>query len=427
MEADEYKLLSERRNIDASTIDDALSVVKQFIIENQLIIYGGQAIDYAMKLKGEYLYHDDIRPDFDFFSPDNVNMAYKLSKILYDKNFPNISCIYAMHVQTMRVRINFINIADISYIDKDIFDKIPTLVYDKMRFAHPHFQRIDMHFAFVYPFNPLMDDITHRWEKDIKRFNTLDRLYPIEPAMKDKIISHTIKTSIPEDINVIYTGFVAYHYLVPEDNDIKVVFKGNNIELTCPDFHETVDILSEYCEEYAEKNNLSWYEPWRDVIPDSVFSKDKKIHILSLAFQQFAINKTENDIILSGVQFTLMWFLQKAIFVDENYMRYYINILKKMDKFIDDVNDNNKFLLSIYAPSVVTAGKYNISYAMILSLARILEKVSSIPEDLIVDKGAVELLKSMPKNLYLNASNVGSIPVYNYDSIIYKCGGKIIE
>ena len=47
-----------------------LDIVKDFIIENKLIITGGMAIDYALKLKGDKLYEDNQLPDYDFYTPD---------------------------------------------------------------------------------------------------------------------------------------------------------------------------------------------------------------------------------------------------------------------------------------------------------------------------------------------------------------------
>lgn len=413
----EFKLLSERRSVDKSVIDSALEIVKDFIIEHNLIIYGGQAIDYAMRLKGKFLYHDDIRPDFDCYSDDNVNLAYKLAKILADKNFGNISCIYGMHVQTMRVRVDFTSVCDISHIPKKIYEMIPTLNYNNMRIVHPYFQRIDMHFAFVYPYNPIMDDIQNRWEKDITRFNALDELYPIvdENASK-KVFTHTIKVVVPDEIeNIIYTGFVAYHFLVPDDASIKISIDKRTISVTCPDFHPTIDILSE---DICELPDSEWRESWLDQIPERMIYK-KVLNIMSVQNRLFAVNLAEGKLI-SNIQFTLLWFLYHALFIDGKYMRYYVNILREMEKY-----DNDEIIKTIYAPSVVVSGSTNLNFALIITLAKILDKAKTRPDDLIIGESAIELLRDMPKNIYLNngRNKEPIIPVHEYTSPIYQRNG----
>jgi hypothetical protein len=52
----------------------ATQIVRDFIISRERILYGGTAIDYALRLKGEKIYPDDRldAPDFDFFSPTHI-------------------------------------------------------------------------------------------------------------------------------------------------------------------------------------------------------------------------------------------------------------------------------------------------------------------------------------------------------------------
>ena len=66
---DYYTNLSNVRSVIYDNITDALTIVKQFIISNDLILVGGMAIDFALKLKGDQIYTDDQLPDYDFDSP----------------------------------------------------------------------------------------------------------------------------------------------------------------------------------------------------------------------------------------------------------------------------------------------------------------------------------------------------------------------
>jgi hypothetical protein len=178
-EANTQKITS-LRDVDAPMADRALEIVRKFISERGLILYGGQAVDYALQLCGDSIYPLYQRPDFDFYSPNHVRDAYDLADILSLAGFKQVGAIRAIHLQTMRVKSDFVFVADISYAPPSVFSRLPTLSYSGMRFLHPDFQRMDMHLAFCFPFNdPPREDIFNRASKDLKRLRLLQHHYPI--------------------------------------------------------------------------------------------------------------------------------------------------------------------------------------------------------------------------------------------------------
>ena len=133
------------------------------------------SIDFALKLKQhDGIYKDDILPDYDFYSHQHFKDAYDLAQWLNRLGFKNISVINAMHPSTMKVRINFITIADITYIPKVILDNIPFLKYKGFHIVHPHYQMIDQHRSLSYPYeNAPRETIMNRMKKDMKRYDLL--------------------------------------------------------------------------------------------------------------------------------------------------------------------------------------------------------------------------------------------------------------
>ncbi len=178
-----YESLLFNRDIYKDQLTLALEEVRKFIISEKLILTGGMAIDFALREKGSSLYPDDALPDYDFYSSDFSNCAYKLGKRLCDIGLPNISVIGAFHPTTMRVRVEFVTVADITYIPKKILEIIPTMkTADGLIYEHPFFKYMNMHRALSYPFeNPPMEVILHRWKKDVCRFDRLYKYYPITP------------------------------------------------------------------------------------------------------------------------------------------------------------------------------------------------------------------------------------------------------
>ena len=119
---------------------EAIEVVKKFIIDHKLIIYGGSAIDYALRLKGDKIYPDDLLkvPDLDMYSPNNVEHSYQLADIFYKMGYKEARAINALHMETMRVDLvdnHFI--ADITYRPPELFETLPYLEYKGMRIIHP--------------------------------------------------------------------------------------------------------------------------------------------------------------------------------------------------------------------------------------------------------------------------------------------------
>ncbi len=178
----DFELTAEKRDVDGGLLDRALEVVRAFIVERGLVLYGGTAIDRALRLKGAKLYPDEERPDYDAYSPRNVDDARELADRMHAAGLPNVGAIRAIHAQTMKVKTDFQFVADITYAPPQVFERLPVVTYQGMKVVHPDFQRMDMHLAFCFPFSGApREDIYNRWRKDLKRFNMLDELYPITP------------------------------------------------------------------------------------------------------------------------------------------------------------------------------------------------------------------------------------------------------
>jgi len=178
-----YKNLVVRRSANYKIIEEGLDIVKQFIIDHDVILVGGLAIDLALKLKnnGVGIYADDEIPDYDFITPNFDTYAYMLAKILCDKDFPGSQVIGATHITTLRVRVDFIPIADITYVHPKVYSEISYIKIGGMKVIDPQWQKLDLHRSLALPFeNPPQYPILHRWKKDITRFKLMNEAYPLE-------------------------------------------------------------------------------------------------------------------------------------------------------------------------------------------------------------------------------------------------------
>lgn len=178
----EFADLAEKRATIFPEISKALDIVRKFIVDKKLIIYGGMAIDLNLKKNGHVgIYEEDIIPDYDFMSPDFYNDSNELARILQTEGFHNVSAINTLHITSRKVRVNYVPVADITYIPENIYKNLPYVQINDIKVIHPDFQRMDMHRAFCIPFsNPPKEVILHRLNKDQKRFRLIHEHCPIK-------------------------------------------------------------------------------------------------------------------------------------------------------------------------------------------------------------------------------------------------------
>lgn len=179
------------RDFQHHDISAALKIVERFIKQKKRILVGGMAIDMSLRSKGSALYPDNKFPDYDMYSPEFHRDAYELGDILA-KQFTGVSVIRAYHISTMKVRLNFQELADITYIPQEIYQKLPVLEHKGFRFIHPHFQLADQHRALSLPYEkPPQETIFGRWKKDLERYDLLTEYFPVEPSKKNIALRDT--------------------------------------------------------------------------------------------------------------------------------------------------------------------------------------------------------------------------------------------
>lgn len=388
----------------------AIPIIKKFIIDRGLIIYGGTAIDYALRLKGDAIYPDESLdiPDLDFYSPNNVKDAYDLADILYKSGFPESRAIVATYVRTMRVDIvdnHFL--ADISYVPPEIFENMSYIEYEGMRVISPIFQKIDLHSSLSFPFdNPPREVIFARWEKDIKRFNLLHKYYPTEikgekPALKKIRISPGYRKFICNGFigyAVIFEAFRGLATKVGAKISPKIVqtgfFVGPDViefeaPTKCAEFlHYDGDILAEK----MKLSNVKYYYPYFNMLPERMVAADGDLKIDTHIFKHRYISihrVTINDTLFTvvGIQYLLMYFLVLAQLPENKkksaifYTMYesLLAIISEAEKILDklpDSDDKNQLIKnSPFFPAIKVYGFDNYSEAYEISIYRTLHDI----------------------------------------------------
>jgi len=325
----------------------ANELVKEFIITNGLIIYGGTAIDMALRLLGDKIYPDNMFPDLDFYSPNNTTHAYQLADILYHNGFKECRVINALHMKTMKVDIidnHFI--ADISYQPEEIFNLIPTLTYNGMKIVHPLFQSIDTHSALCFPYDGAPKEVIFaRWKKDISRFQLLSKYYPI---VTENVVTIGKKISIPITMRKqVLSGIIAYAFMCKKFTEKLQSKPAINIQLLITDSIITFDTIqlpeSDYIdivhfdiEKAAAQlslNDIKIYEPVGSILPMKLIGRmsNHDVRILSTKNKLLSIDTFHTDhgsFRIVNSQFLLKYFL--AMYFAHNspgYLALYDSLL----------------------------------------------------------------------------------------------------
>ncbi len=209
---DEFILYSH--NFLKDKIQKALDIIKEYIIDNKLLIVGGTAIDYGLKKHNDSLYNDLYQvPDFDIISPNNIHHANNIGKILCNLKYENISIVPAIHQTTVRVQLLGFTLFDSTFVPENIYNKIPYLEYKNFKFVHPNFQKINQYLSlsFLYKITGPSYNILNRFKKDVERLSMLEKYYNLENnsiflnSLNKKKIIFDLNNLIFYKINIIDT------------------------------------------------------------------------------------------------------------------------------------------------------------------------------------------------------------------------------
>lgn len=157
-------------------IQKMLATVEDFIRDKELVCYGGTAINNLLPEKDQFYNKNVDLPDYDFFSMKPLEHAKELADIFSEQGYDEIEAKAGMHPGTFKVFVNFIPIADITFLVPEIFKSIKkeAIQIDGILYTPPDYLRMSMYLELSRP----KGDVS-RWEKVLKRLTLLNKYYPL--------------------------------------------------------------------------------------------------------------------------------------------------------------------------------------------------------------------------------------------------------
>lgn len=155
-----------------------IQILEDFLFSKKLICYGGTAINNILPKQAQFYDKNVEIPDYDFFSPNALQDAKELSDKYYLAGYDEVEAKSGMHPGTYKVYVNFLPVADITYLHPSLFSNLmeDSITIAGIKYAPPNYLRMAMYLELSRP----NGDVS-RWEKVLKRINLLNKYYPLNP------------------------------------------------------------------------------------------------------------------------------------------------------------------------------------------------------------------------------------------------------
>lgn len=200
--ADEAEQKAAKALIQNDDTKRIIRIVEDFLRRRKLVCYGGTAINNILPAEAQFYDKDVEIPDYDFFSDRALDDAKKLADIYADNGYSDVEAKAGVHHGTYKVYVNFIPVADITYVPSELFKAIKreALRVNGILYAPPNYLRMAMYLELSRP-----EGDVSRWEKVLKRLTLLNRHYPMRNPKCNQLDFMRSFEGSQEDAQDIYT------------------------------------------------------------------------------------------------------------------------------------------------------------------------------------------------------------------------------
>ena len=174
---DENETMKKTKMANGPEVKKMIQIVENFLTRKKLICYGGTAINNILPKFAQFYDRSVEVPDYDFYSANALADAKELADEYYKAGYLDVEAKSGIHAGTYKVFVNFIPMADITFLHKELFDALSkeAITIAGIKYAPANFLRMNMYLELSRP----SGDIS-RWEKVLKRLTLLNQYYPFK-------------------------------------------------------------------------------------------------------------------------------------------------------------------------------------------------------------------------------------------------------
>jgi hypothetical protein len=288
------EVAEERNKYEAAhdpEITKALDTVRRFIVRKNRVCYGGTAMNAILPKEKRFYNPEMDLPDYDFFTPDSPADIHGLVKDLQHQGFKDVHHRLGIHEGTSKIFVNFIAIADITAISKEVYGIFlkRSVKRDGMHYTDPDILRMMMYLEISRP-----KGMVSRWDKVFDRLQLINKFFPpkagrqpgatrkkdskmnTEPNVRNLIYNFCI-----DNQRILITGALDKYYSIVVR---KVTPNFNLDELTgpigflCADVKEDAKHLQKILGG-PEKCKLLLHQPRGEIVPIHVEVRYKDVPV----------------------------------------------------------------------------------------------------------------------------------------------------
>jgi hypothetical protein len=371
---DNNEKIAGQKIASSDEIKKMIDIVEKFLKNNRLLCYGGTAINNILPKHAQFYNKDYEVPDYDFYSPNALDDAKELADLYYKEGYEQVEAKSGVHEGTYKVFVNFIPMADVTSMHKDLFDSLynESVSVANIKYVPPNFLRMGMYLELSRP----AGDIS-RWEKVLKRLNLLNKHHPMKIKYECESVDFLRKMENAKDDSekiyvtmrdtlidlgvVFFGGYAASLYARNIPNKEKRFLEK------IPDFdvlHENPDECATIVQERLEdagfkKIEIIKHDAIGEIIPEHIEIRMKN-EILGFIYKPIAchnyntIKIQENEIKVATID-TIMSFYLAFTYVETNY--YYLDRILCMAKYLFDLEQKTRLaqkgLLKRFGPKCI--------------------------------------------------------------------------
>jgi len=348
-----------KRVVNSEEITKIIKIVEDFIQKKNLICYGGTAINNILPSEDQFYNKEVEIPDYDFFTSNALHDAKELADIYYSRGFTDVEAKSGQHHGTFKVFVNYIPVADITQIPKEIFS---SLKQDSIRvggilYAPPNFLRMAMYLELSRPAGD-----TSRWEKVLKRLTLLNKNYPLTTVNCDKIdyqrqmekqekeddIYENVRKTLINQGVVFFGGYAISLYSQYMPKNLKLKFqKIADFDVLSNEPETTSQIVKERLKDIGVKNTkIIKRKPVGEIIPEHYEIKignDTIAFIYKpIACHSYNVLNIHGDKVKISTIDTMLSFYLAFLYANRPYYNEFLERILCISKFLFEVQQKNR-------------------------------------------------------------------------------------
>lgn len=353
-----------KRIVNSEDVMKIIEILENFIKKKRLIAYGGTALNNILPKEDQFYNKEAEIPDYDCFTTSGLNDAKELADIYYENGFTDVEAKSGQHHGTYKVFVNYIPIADLTEIPREIFNalKKDAISVDGILYAPPNFLRMSMYLELSRPAGD-----TSRWEKVYKRLVLLNKHYPLtkincenvefQREMVNKTNEEQIYDTLRETLvnqGVVFFGGYAislYSKYMPKNLQPKVE-KIADFDVLSNDPKTTAEIVRERLNDVGIKNvKIVRKDAIGEIMPEHyeirIKNKGDEDDMIAFIYKPIACH-SYNIINIGGKEVrvatidTMLSFYLAFLYTNNPFYNEFLERTLCMAKFLFDVQQENR-------------------------------------------------------------------------------------